>query len=80
MFAPPIGTVLLRVLAQNQSWALEAMKRCNEALNASLLTFFASVKCFFASLLYFLLKLTFYRFIASRISPQLPECFNKQKY
>ncbi len=29
----------------------EAMKRCDEALNASSLQFFASVKCFIASLL-----------------------------
>jgi hypothetical protein len=34
-----------------QSCATEAMKRCDEALNASSLQFFASVKRFIASLL-----------------------------
>jgi hypothetical protein len=33
------------------SWAIEAMKRCDEALNALSLQFFASVKRFIASLL-----------------------------
>jgi hypothetical protein len=34
-----------------QSWATEAMKRCDQAFNASSLHFFASVKRFIASLL-----------------------------
>jgi hypothetical protein len=33
-----------------QSWAPEAMKRCDEALNFRRLNFFASVKRFIASL------------------------------
>jgi hypothetical protein len=34
-----------------KSWATEAMKQCDEALNASSLQYFASVKRFNASLL-----------------------------
>jgi hypothetical protein len=34
-----------------KSWATEVMKQCDEALNASSLQYFASVKRFIASLL-----------------------------
>jgi hypothetical protein len=52
--------------------AIKAMKRCDEALNASLLQFFASVKRFIASLLKFFALinvLLLHRFLNL---PQLP--------
>jgi hypothetical protein len=43
---------LMWIFGTRQSWAIEAMKRCDEALNTSSLQFFASVKRFIASLLH----------------------------